>query len=91
MPQELATQDLQNINATDPNVEDSITKVLENLQSLRLNIANEHKGDGEYDIDVVENDVEVFPIQLGRQSYTNARLSSTRSLIAFLRNCRRSG
>lgn len=58
LPQELAIQDLQNINATDPNMADSITKVLGTLQTLRINISNENFGSR-------ESGYEVFPIQLG--------------------------
>ncbi|KAL2850667.1 hypothetical protein BJY01DRAFT_209739 [Aspergillus pseudoustus] len=52
LPTELAIQDLQNINPTDPDVKRDIEKVLGGLKSLRLNIANEHSdGNGEHDIE----------------------------------------
>lgn len=53
LPRELAICDMQNVNETDPKTVAMITKVLEGLQSLRLNITNEHvEGDGELDIEV---------------------------------------
>ncbi|KAE8155013.1 hypothetical protein BDV25DRAFT_135350 [Aspergillus avenaceus] len=52
---ELAIRDLQNVNETDPDVLASLRKILGNLRSLRLNIANEHnEGNGEYDLEYEE-------------------------------------
>ncbi|PGH13893.1 hypothetical protein AJ80_06162 [Polytolypa hystricis UAMH7299] len=52
LPQELAIQDMHNVNETDPTVVAMITKVLGGLQSLRLNIMNEHdEGNGEHDLE----------------------------------------
>ncbi|KAF7590810.1 hypothetical protein BBP40_002332 [Aspergillus hancockii] len=53
--QELAIRDLQNVNETDPEVVENITKVLGNLRALRLNITNEHdEGNGEHDLEQAE-------------------------------------
>ena len=51
LPRELAIQDLQDFNLTDPALVEMITKILEGLQSFRLNITNEHdEGNGEHDL-----------------------------------------
>lgn len=42
---ELAIQDLHNVHETDPTVVADIKKVLGGLESLRLNIVNEHWDD----------------------------------------------
>ncbi|KAK2768532.1 hypothetical protein FQN54_000388 [Arachnomyces sp. PD_36] len=53
LPRELAIRNLQNINATDPTTKAMITLVLKGLQSLRLNIINEHsEQNGELDLQV---------------------------------------
>lgn len=69
LPQELAVQDLQNKNATDPNLVDSITKVLGALQIVRMNIAIENFGSG-------NTIIGYFPSSLGEGPYTNAHWSS---------------
>lgn len=51
LPRELAIQELANVNETDPAAVSSIKRVLGGLQSLRLNISNEHdEGNGENDL-----------------------------------------
>ncbi|KAL2827845.1 hypothetical protein BDW59DRAFT_55159 [Aspergillus cavernicola] len=51
-PQELAIQDLQNINPKDPVVVANLTKLLGGIKSLRLNIANQlDEGNGENDVE----------------------------------------
>ncbi|PYI35961.1 F-box domain-containing protein [Aspergillus indologenus CBS 114.80] len=49
---ELALCNLQNINPTDPEVVQNLTKILGSLRALRLNITNEHdEGNGENDLE----------------------------------------
>lgn len=88
LPRELAIQDLANVNETDSAVVAMIAKVLGGLQSLRLNIANEHdEGNGENDLYVL-----LMSIPYIQTNYMLMYVEhSVKSLISFSQSCHRSG
>lgn len=87
LPRELAIQDLHNVNETDPTVIAMITKVLGGLQSLRLNIMNEHsEGNGELDLEV-----SFFLEAIFHTNHANVLYFSTLSLMSFIQRCLQSG